>query len=139
MDANGRFHVIPHDFNESFGAEEGGRGGFGFGGGGASTDPLVGLDDSSKPMRSRLLAVPSLRAKYLAYVRQIAERGMDWNKLGPVVAKYQLLIEPTVEADTRKLSGFDAFKSSVGGPQGGGNTLRGFVEARRAFLLNYKG
>lgn len=138
-DAAGRFHVIPHDFNEAFGAEEGGRGGFGFGGGGASVDPLIGLNDPSKPLRSRLLAVPALRAKYLAYVRQIAEQGLDWNKLGPVVAKYQTLIEPTVKVDTRKLSDTESFRSGVGGAGSGQNTLRGFIEARRAFLLNYKG
>lgn len=129
-DATGKFHVIPHDFNEAFGVEEGGRG-FGLGGGGATVDPLIGLADSSKPLRSRLLAVPALRAKYLDYVRQIAERGLDWNRLGPVVARYQTLIEPAVKADTRKLSSFDEFKSGVG-------PLRSFVEERRAYLLNYK-
>jgi hypothetical protein len=138
-DATGKFHVIPHDFNEALGAEEGGgRGGFG-GGSGAATDPLIGLNDDSKPLRSRLLAVPSLRAKYLEYVRQIADRGMDWNTLAPIVAKYQQLIEPTVQADTRKLSDFASFRTSVGGPNGGEHTLRGFFEARRAFLLRYKG
>jgi hypothetical protein len=46
-------------------------------------DPLVGIDDTSKPLRSKLLAVPALRARYLSYVREIAERWLDWQTLEP--------------------------------------------------------
>ena len=43
-----------------------GRGGRGmFGGASAELDPLVGLDDTTKPLRSKLLAVPALRERYL--------------------------------------------------------------------------
>ena len=56
------------------GMGRGGRG-FGPGGGGPTLDPLIGLDDPSKPLRSKLLAVPGLRTRYLAYVREIAENG----------------------------------------------------------------
>ena len=78
--------------------------------GGVELDPLVGLDDARKPLRSRLLAVPSLRARYLAHVRTIAEEWLDWKKLGPVVAQYRALIEKEVEADTRKLTSLAAFQ-----------------------------
>src|SRR5262249_14431991 len=94
-DPKGKFHVIPHDMNETFAATgffgfgKGPKGGPGFGkgpkggpgaggkGSGYSLDPLIGLDDPRKPLRSRLLAVPSLRARYLKYVRQIAEESLD--------------------------------------------------------------
>lgn len=118
--------------------------GFGGGGGGVELDPLVGLNDSRKPLRSRLLAVPSLRAKYLQYVRTIADDRLDWNELGPVVAQYRELIEHEVEADTRKLESFDAFKRStadaVAGPGGRGREmpLRAFADQRRKYLLDYK-
>ena len=49
-------------------------------------EPLVGLDDTTKPLRAELLAVPALRARYLAYVRDIAERWLDWRTLGPVAS-----------------------------------------------------
>ena len=48
-------------------------------------DPLVGLDDTRKPLRSRLLAVPALRARYLDHVRTIA-RGMA--RLGEARARW---------------------------------------------------
>jgi hypothetical protein len=154
-DPAGRFHVIPHDTNETFAAGRGrgpGAGGrrgafappgpVGFarpsgpgargpmGGGGATLDPLVGLDDTSKPLRSRLLAAPALRAKYLAYTREIATKWLDWAVLGPLVTRYQALIAADVKSDTRKLDTFEAFESGV-------EELRNFAETRRAMILAY--
>jgi hypothetical protein len=94
-------------------------------------DPLIGLDDKTKPLRSRLLAVPSLRARYLGYVRDIADRWLDWRTLEPMVRRYQALIADSVKADTKKLYSFEAFQSNVGSGDG---SLRSFVERRRAFL-----
>ena len=139
-DTRGRFHILPHDFNEGFGAEGGGRG-FGAGeAGSAELDPLVGLNDSGKALRSKLLAVPALRERYLAYVRDIADRWLDWRVLQPMVRQWQALIEPDVNVDTRKIYGTDAFYADVGdsaeyGSPASENTLRGFIERRRAFLL----
>jgi hypothetical protein len=133
-DDHGRFHILPLDFNEAFGA------GRSFGGGGPDLDPLTGLDDGSKPLRSKLLAVPALRARYLAYVRDIARRWLDWNRIGPLVRQWQALIESDVRTDTRKLYSIEAFHADVGADYEDGspapeNTLRGFVERRREFLL----
>jgi len=105
--------------------------GRGPGGGGVDLDPLVGLNDATKPLRSKLLAVPALRARYMSDVREISVKWLDWNRLGPLVETYQALIADTVKADTRKLDSFDAFRSSVA-------ALKTFVEQRRKFLLEYK-
>jgi spore coat protein CotH len=160
LDGRGRFHVIPGDTNETFSAE-GGRGGGARGGGrrggpvargggapgdvligrgpnanmpggnrGAVPDLLVGLDDQTKPLRSKLLAVPALRDRYLAYCRQIAEVWLDWENLGPLATAHYQLIRPVVESDTRKLITNEQFATGL-------EDLRLFVEARRAFVLNY--
>ena len=111
-----------------------GPGGRGFGrGGGVDLDPLVGLDDTSKALRARLLAVPELRAKYLSYVRDIAEKWLDWNKLEPIVRERQALIAADVKTDTRKLYSTEAFTTGVSGAEA--DSLRSFLERRRAFLL----
>jgi hypothetical protein len=157
QDPDGRFHVIPHDMNEGMLDEGGpgrGRGGPGGGrgfelpegiqlppgfdpaamaamfmAGGVELDPLVGLDDPNRPLRSRLLNVPALRARYLGYVREVAERWLDWEgTLAPLVSQYQELIREDVLADTRKLYPSAAFDEGV-------EELRTFVEQRRAFLL----
>jgi hypothetical protein len=124
----------------------GGRGpGGGMQGGGATLDPLVAAQDTDKPLLSKLLAVPALRARYLGYVRNMAEKWLDWNQLGPRALGYQALIADAVKADTRKLSSFDAFQRGVAdatqagaarGPERGGS-LKRFAEQRRAFLLNH--
>jgi spore coat protein CotH len=137
------------------GGGPGGPGG-GMGGGrsvGVELDPLIGLDDTRKPLRSKLLAVPGLRAKYLENIKTIAAESLDWKKLGPVVAGYRTLIEKEVEADTRKLDSFEAFKRltaenpgpATQPPPGGGGfrgpqamNLRAFAEQRQKYLLSYQ-
>ena len=113
-----------------FGPGRGGRGGFARAS--AELDPLIGLTDSTKPLRSKLLAVPALQKRYLGYVREIAVKWLDWHTLAPRVAKYQALIADDVKVDTRKLYSFDAFKEQTDGPE---RSLKAFVEKRRAYLL----
>ncbi|MGE0446757.1 MAG: CotH kinase family protein [Vicinamibacterales bacterium] len=134
QDVGGRFHVFPGDMNETF--SEGGRG-FGFSGAApsATLDPLAGLNDPSKPLRSKLLAVPALRTRYLGYVRDIATKWLDWNRIGPLARKYQALIAAEVEADTRKLDAFEEFPVDIEGAQ---SDLRGYIERRRLYLLSYQ-
>ena len=113
----------------------GGMGG-GPGGGGVTLDPLVGLTDARKPLRSKVLAVPAWRAAYLKRVRTIAADSLDWKTLGPVVAGYRKLIEREVEADTRKLSTTEEFKRETA-DAADGRGLRSFADQRRKFLLDH--
>ena len=157
QDPDGQFHLVAHDGNETFrvpgargrGGRRGARAGFGprggrggrggFGGRGGrggrggpratiDLDSLVGLDDPGKPLRSKLLAVPALQERYMGYVRDIATKWLDWERLGPIVERYRALIAADVEADTRKLESFEDF-------QRGAEAFRSFAEQRRAFLL----
>ena len=93
---------------------------------------MIGLTDSTKPLRSKLLAVPALQQRYLGYVREIAEKWLDWKTLAPRVARYQALIADDVKADTRKLYSLEAFKEETDGAE---RSLKAFVEKRRAYLL----
>jgi spore coat protein CotH len=153
LDPKGKFHLVPHDMNETFstsagfgpggGRGPGGPGGPGGGPGGAGgrgasgiqLDPLVGITNARMPLRSRLLAVPALKEKYLQKVRTIAEDQLAWKKLGPEVAKYRKLIEKEVEADTRKLYSLASFKKAVADEADG--TLRTFADGRRKYLLGF--
>ncbi len=153
QDEAGRFHLIPYDVNESMtaGGGMGGRGGrFGGGpggGGGVTLDPLTGANDSNKPLLYRLLAIPSLKARYLSYIRDIAEKWLDWDRIGPLAQQYQELIAADIEIDTRKIftteafySGLDqdtATQSSSTYSGGSGTSLRSFVDQRREYLLSH--
>ncbi len=122
----------------------GGPGAGGPGGGGprhgsVDLDPLVGLDSDRMPLRSRLLAVPELRERYLQYVDQIAEDSLAWEKLGPVVNEYRDLIDSLVKADTRKLSSYEAFVEATRTDDIDDNakmSLRKFAVERKNFLLS---
>jgi spore coat protein CotH len=95
-------------------------------------DPLVGIDDTTKPLRSRLLAVPALRTRYLGYVRDVADKWLDWKTLEPMVRQHQALIAAEVKADTKKLYTFEAFEQRVAA---GEDSLKSFADRRRAYLL----
>jgi hypothetical protein len=125
-DSAGRFHIIPHDVNEGLGGEGGGRN--------VQLDPLVGLNDPGKPLRSKLLAVPALRQRYLGYVRDIATKWMDWNAVMPMLKASHDLIAANVKTDTRKLyDDYAAFEAGIAAER---NPLKTFLDARRAYLLN---
>lgn len=107
-------------------------------------DPLVGLEDSSKPLRSKLLKVPALREKYLSYVRTIAENSLTWNKLAPLVKQTRELLHDDIAADTKKLESLEAFEEAMseelpaeGAPQGRHMSVRSFIEKRSKFLLEH--
>jgi hypothetical protein len=173
-DPAGKFHLIPQDINEAFREAEGpgfGPGGPRFNRGhppgaleptpektaephphGVALDPLFGMSDTKKPLRSRLLSAPSLRARYLTNVRTIAEQWLDWAKLGPIVTQYRALIESEIQADTRKVTTLAAFQKSTadaaptegekdaktsGKSLPGRLSLRAFADQRRAYLLNH--
>lgn len=134
LDTKGRFHLLPHDVNEGLRAA-GGRGP----GRGVQLDPFVAMPDSNKALYGKLLAVPALRAKYLGYIRDIADRWLDWSQLGPMVRTHQALIADDVAADTRKLSATREFTTGVFGEDPSAppppSTIKGFADQRRAFLL----
>ncbi len=150
QDDKGRFHILPQDANETFARPGGpgfGRGGPGRGGGGPANggaggniqgvelDPLVMANDASKPLISKLLAVPSLRARYLSLVREIADRHLDWSRLGPRADAYHALIADAVRADTRKLESTEAFEHGMTRDEGRTIGLKTFADQRRAYLL----
>ena len=127
-DPKGKFHVIPHDMNETFHpammfgpvgptgrGRPGGRAGPAAARGPptADLDPLVGLDNSRTPLRSRLLAVPALQARLPRPRPDDRRRLARLGKLGPVVDGYRALIEKELEEDTRKLSSFASFRAAV--------------------------
>jgi spore coat protein CotH len=154
IDAKGRLHVTPHDANETLRPTEGSM--FGrFGGDGdegaepnsVTLGPFAGARDPNKALLYRLLAVPALRQRYMGYLREIADRWLDWNRLGPLAQKYQSVIAADVKMDTRKLFSTEAFTRAVtedhavsleGGPVAPPDLgLKSFAEQRRAYLLAY--
>jgi hypothetical protein len=110
------------------------RGGMGTRGNGVKTDPLISASNESAPLASKLLAVPALRARYLGYIREIAETQLDWSRLGPIAQRYHDLIAADVKRDTRKLESYEDFETSVDQDP---KSLKAFADQRRAYLLSH--
>ncbi|MEO8597847.1 MAG: CotH kinase family protein [Candidatus Solibacter sp.] len=149
LDPKGRFHLIPWDANETFRETEAmaRRGGVEIAGG-ARLDPFTGAEDPQKALLYRLLKAPTLRARYLADLRDIATNWLDWGKVGPLVNQWQSLILADVKSDTRKIFSTESFTKSVtqddfepgSGPTAPSSlSLKSFIEQRGSFLLSYPG
>jgi hypothetical protein len=130
LDRDGRFHLVPYDVNEALRPYRRS----------VELDPFAFADDPNKALLGKLLAAPDLRARYLTYIRDIAQNWLDWDRLGPLVDKHRQLIEEEVARDTRKLYSTEEFTISI---YGDGTTpppitsLQGFAAARREFLLSH--
>lgn len=140
QDVKGRFHLVPHDNNESlrFGREgRGGPGGRGPGGWswGDLTDgmasPVAHEDNAARPLIHRLLSNPEWRARYLAHVRTVMDEWLDWEVLAPIIKEYQTLIDTEVQQDDKKLYGYQEFVTGVPAE------LKRFVNERREYLRNH--
>ena len=140
QDVNGRFHLVPHDNNESlrFGRE--GRGGPGGGGPGGwswgtlengMASPVAHEDNAARPLIHRLLSNPEWRARYLAHVRTVVDEWLDWEVLEPIIKEYQALIDAEVQQDDKKLYGYEEFVTGVPAD------LKRFVNERREYLRNH--
>ena len=140
QDIKGRFHLVPHDNNESLRFGRSGRGGpGGRGPGGWSwgdlenglVSPVAHEDNAARPLIKRLLSNHEWRARYLAHVRTVVDEWLDWEVLEPIITEYQTLIDTEVQQDDKKLYGYEEFATGVPGD------LKRFVNARREHLRNH--
>ena len=76
-----------------------------------------------------------MKARYLANVKLIASKYLDWEFLGPHVASARELILADVADDTRKLMSNEAFLEATDNAKG---QLRKFCDNRSAFLLEHE-
>jgi hypothetical protein len=131
----------PGGFNPRPGGQRAfGRGGPGGrpGHGDTTLDPLVGIDNPRMPLRSKILAIPELKERYLQYVKLIALE-LDWKKVGPLVATTRELIADDVKVDTKKLTSWDAFQTATNDkPVANAPSLRNFFDKRKSFLLKHE-
>lgn len=118
-DADGKFTVVPWDFNMSFNGYSGG-GGRGTTTGSTTTntnatnvsvdEPVLGISMENVPMINNLLAVPEYKEKYLGYVNELTDymEGIQ-NRITDLAD----IIRPYVEADPTKFYTTEQFESNI--------------------------
>ena len=140
QNVNGRFHLIPHDNNESIRFGRAGRGGPGGGGPGGwswgdlengMVSPVAHADNPERPLIKRLLSNPQWRARYLAHVRTVVDEWLDWKVLGTIANEYTARIDAEVRRDDKKLYSYQDFATKAPAD------LKDFVTQRREHLRNH--
>ena len=103
---NGKFTVIPWDYNMSFG-------GFGQGGNATAIDldtPVSGISMESRPLINNLLSVSEYKEKYYQYVEELTAY---LEKMPERVTALAAIIRPYVEADPTKFTTMEKFENSI--------------------------
>lgn len=118
-DEDGKFTVVPWDFNMSFNGYSGG-GGRGTTTGSTTTntnatnvsvdEPVLGISMENVPMINNLLAVPEYKEKYMSYVNELTDymEGIQ-NRITDLANE----IRPYVEADPTKFYTTEQFESTL--------------------------
>jgi len=100
---DGKFYVIPWDYNMSFG---------GFGGNSSVSihTPVSGVSMESRPLINKLLEVPEYKARYMEYVLFFTAY---LENMPQRVDELAALIRPHVEADPTKFVTMEQFENSI--------------------------
>lgn len=104
---DGKFYVIPWDYNMSFG---------GFMGSSSAAaaipidEPVFGVSMDKTPLITNLLEVPEYKERYYGYIRQLLEYLEGFEDR---VAELANLIRPALENDPTKFYTMEQFESSI--------------------------
>ena len=103
--------------------------------------PLLHEDNPARPLIYRLLAVPHLRARYLAHYRTITRDWLSRESILPIMDRYLRLISKEIGRDQKKIFSQELFEKNreedveVGRLQISG--LLSFIDKRRSYLLSH--
>lgn len=104
---NGKFTVIPWDYNMSMG-------GFGMGGGDATTipidEPVMGVKIENLPLINNLLLIEEYKEKYHEYVKQFLTYLENSEKR---VEELATIIRPYIKADPTKFYTLEQFEANI--------------------------
>ncbi|MBL7802281.1 MAG: CotH kinase family protein [Saprospiraceae bacterium] len=91
--------------------------------------PFYHANNVNYPLLNRLLAVPSLRQRYLAHLRTIVEESFDPATAEAAIDAYAAQIDSLVQTDPKKIYTYNQFLTEVA-------DLKEFLSVRRTYLLN---
>jgi CotH kinase protein/Lamin Tail Domain len=82
------------------------------------------------PLLNKLLAVPSIRQRYLAHMRTLVQDELDQTKFNALVDKFDALISAGVMADPKKMTTNAQYTTEK-------QTIKNYVQNHRTTLLNH--
>lgn len=96
----------------------------------ATWSPFYNETKVNFPLLNRLLAVPTVRQRYLAHLRTLINETFDEKSAFATIDKYAAFVDSLVQKDPKKLSTYAQFQAEI--PR-----LKSFITTRRNFLLNH--
>lgn len=90
-------------------------------------DIFMNEDNVNYPLLNRLLAIPTIRQRYLAHVRTILEQEMNLDNVFTLIDTYVALIDASIQADPKKLITYQQFTAGI-------TELKSYFTNRKAFL-----
>ena len=81
------------------------------------------------PLLNRLLAVPSIRQRYLAHYRTMIENALNPTVTHPILDQMSQMIDAEVQSDPKKLYTYNDFQTEVA-------ALKSFCSSRYTYLSN---
>lgn len=125
--ADGRFQMIPWDFDLAYGAAtcEADIG-----------DPTCG-QRASHPLVDRIFAVPKWRTAYLQYLRVVADTMLTRERHAAWIDQARAFLDAAIARDPNPLGASEggSYASQLDPAGGGPNNIFAFVEAKRAHIL----
>lgn len=115
----GRIYPVQHDGNESFVVSN------------TDVSPTFGETEESRPMLSRLLAIPELRQRYFAHMRTVLDEVFRPDVMTAEIDRLSALSVAAVEAETRREFTMEHYFESV-------QALKTFVTNRHAYLTQHE-
>ncbi len=94
-----------------------------------SWSPFYNANKVNYPLLNRLLAVPSIRQRYLAHFRTLIADEMNTTEFNALIDQYDALINAEVQADPKKLYTYTQYNSEK-------QVLKNFVQNHRNALLS---
>ncbi|MBV6441328.1 MAG: T9SS C-terminal target domain-containing protein [Haliscomenobacteraceae bacterium CHB4] len=91
--------------------------------------PFYNANKVNYPLLNRLLAVPSIRQRYLAHFRTLISEEMNTADFNALIDQYDALINAEVQADPKKLYSYNQYNTEK-------QALKNFVQNHRNTLLN---
>ena len=107
----------------------------------ARVSPVLHENNPARPLIYRLLAVPHLRARYLAHYRTIIRDWLSRESIFPIMDRHLRLISKEIGRDQKKIFSRELFEKNieedveVGRLQISG--LLSFIDKRRDYLLSH--
>jgi hypothetical protein len=95
----------------------------------ANWSPFYNANKINYPLLNRLLAVPSIRQRYLAHFRTIIADEMNSTQFNALIDQYDALIKAEVQADPKKLYSYNQYNSEK-------QVLKNFIQNHRNTLLS---